>query len=67
MTSRVTIKNEDNSNGDLFVIQGEKRAVLLPGESVEYWVSTGSGIYVGETWPTLKGKADEKAKTDDRA
>lgn len=54
MTSRVTIKNEENSNGDLFLIIGAERVTLHPGASFEKWVSTGIGVYIGETWPTEK-------------
>lgn len=64
MTTRVTIKNESESNGDLFLkgfntCEGKFDVSLLPGEEKSVWVTDHSVILVTETWPTNKVKAEE--------
>lgn len=61
MTTRITITNEDNSNGDIHVVKSSgfsapERATLFPGQSYEAWISTGHVLTVQETWPTAKPK-----------
>lgn len=58
MTTRVIITSGENSNGDLHVHRpGFPTETLFPGQSTEFWVSTSSGVFLSETWPTRK---DEK-------
>lgn len=65
MTTRISIKNEDSSNGDV-VVQGrciswssaELPATLFPGEAMDLWITTSTALFITETWPTQKPKED---------
>lgn len=66
MTTRIIIKNEDSSNGDV-VVQGRSTswsskdlpATLFPGESLDLWITTSTFLFITETWPTNKPKPQE--------
>lgn len=65
MTTLVTVKNDDKSNGDVIIdgantCEGKIRGhALRPGESKEIWITTGSALVLTETWPTRPKNADD--------
>lgn len=70
MTTLVTIKNAENSNGDVILdgtgtCEGQLRGVpLRPGESRDVWITTSSALILTETWPTRKkSSGDDGSKT----
>lgn len=73
MTTRVTIKNEPNSNGDIHIVKSSGfgnpiRTTLNPGDpAYDEWISTGTILTVQETWPTVKPHVPsrEEVATDD--
>lgn len=59
MTTLVTIKNGETSNGDVILnavntcSDGSMKGVALrPGESKDIWITTSSMMVITETWPT---------------
>lgn len=65
MTTLVTIKNDDKSNGDVIIdgastCEGPLRGhALRPGESKDIWITTSSSLHITETWPTRPKNADD--------
>lgn len=59
MTTKIIIKNDESSNGDVVVqgkctCEGDVAFALLPGEGRELWITTSSSFFITETWPTAK-------------
>lgn len=53
MTTKVTVKNGETSNGDLVISKhGYGPIVLFPGQEHEEWISTSSVLVITETHPT---------------
>jgi hypothetical protein len=65
MTTLVTIKNDDKSNGDVIIdgtstCEGPIRGVALrPGESKAIYITTSSSLHLTESWPTRPKNADD--------
>lgn len=59
MTTQFTIKNHDNSNGDMNIIRPDQPTVtLFPGQEHVGWMSSSQGIFITETWPSKKPKPE---------
>lgn len=59
MTTKVTIENAPESNGDV-VLNGTssggvfKNVVIRPGDSQEVWITTSSALFIAERWPATE-------------
>jgi hypothetical protein len=59
MTTKITIRNEADSNGDVnyrgtCLSSGGPEGVLFPGSEITLWITTSSALFITETWPTKK-------------